>query len=152
MRIAELEKSVAEKEQANVIIAESVHAASVTLEHYANQIAELTAPVTVDGKTPGQVAILAYYATVDGSHRDLSGQPSAIREGWEYAAKDVLRAHGGEVLRRVREAVMAIKCDDLGRMPQYAATYIIDDELARLGNSTPPSSAPNAIDEIDTHS
>lgn len=149
-RIAELEKSVAEKEQTNVIIAESVHTASVTLEHYANRIAELetgfdygileatnnqrdlaekritelTAPVIVDGKTPGQVnheARELWFARSAGRERT----PQSSREQWDRDLKEmheamasaVLRAFGNEAeasLKRTKEAVGNVELHFIG--------------------------------------
>lgn len=112
------------------------------------RIAELTAPVVVDGKTPGQVSVearrmatlaraLPFYETdiYDGKPVDLD----AIEN---YAAREVLRAfgNGAGALKRVRVAVDKAQSFDVTNNEgnnDYAVLEddvfkIIDAEIAKL--------------------
>ncbi len=130
--IADLEKQIAEKEQANVII--------------------------VDGKTPGEVFVEAYETEVS-----RIGSTQLIKYGQYHpnlqavvkiGANAVLRAFGGEALRRVRERVDKLESFDVQNnegQNDYAVLLdevfaIVDDERAKLGSSV----TSNATEEIGT--
>ena len=113
------------------------------------RIAELTAPVTVDGKTPGRVAYMAYKTRM---HR-LIGVGNETRDdfddlidddqcAWADCALAVLRAFGqpsqttqdaADALRRARARIEAAPVAAGACRIKEGALAIIDDEIAKLG-------------------
>mgnify|MGYP003452161498 CR=1 FL=1 len=105
-------------------------------------IAELTAPMVVDGKTPGQVNQAAFAYSVE-NHHESKGVPN-----WEIAANAVLRAFGNgaktkEALQKVRERIEKARIDSFAAKQetpvQFAANAayrcsmeFIDTEIANI--------------------
>lgn len=92
------------------------------------RIAELTEPMTVDGKTPGQVALEAWNPGANGY--------SAYRDDWERSALAVLRAFGqpSQTTQDAAEALRRVRKSFAGYQGECAAVVreAIDDELAKL--------------------
>ena len=117
------------------------------------RIAKLTAPVTVDGKTPGQVGFEGYRDArhkATGEWTSWEHELAAVqRDWWGSSALAVLRAFGQpsqttqdtvEVLRRVRERI------DSNPYPDVRSLRHIDDELAKL-EAKPAQSPPDTSTE-----
>lgn len=122
------------------------HARIAELE---KRIADLTAPMTVDGKTPGDVGRFEYDATYHAQLGTGCSLNAACSFAWENAAKAILRAFGQpsqtttgavEALRRVRHAMFP---NPRGQTTDPEARHrmqIIDDELAKLKAKPAPAS------------
>lgn len=152
-RIAELEKRLADterslewhKQQATAATVE-LGCAGMTLEEAVRAtVKRLThTPVDAAGKTPGQVhheALRTAYTDEWGQsiYRTWSDMPHSAAEKSEAVAQAVLRAFGGEALRRVRDKVPGSTWGEL------TAKEAIDDELSTFGaasNAPMPYAAP----------
>ena len=122
-RIAELEKDAR-------IAATQKELLLVSIEELKKRIAELTTPVIVDGKTPGQIDYEAYGAarwTSLPSFTPWNSLDDKTKAHNEAGAQAVLRAFGGEALRQVR--TVALSCD----FPEIMR--VLDTEIARIGHS-----------------
>lgn len=142
--VASLEKRIAEKDEQYAasyrmyeVLVERHSELKTDNESLEKRVTELTAPVIVDGKTPGQTShkarrmatlarALPFYET------DIyDGKPVDNDAIEEYAAREVLRAFGGEALRRVRDRIHAMKIAMWQDAVPLALT-IVDDELAKM--------------------
>ena len=161
-RIAELEKELArvratEQERRRLEI-ESHKGIVADLE---KRLAEATAVPTVDGKTPGEVAYEAWrglpsskeYARTSGAGFGAVSKPE--RGEWEAIAQAVLRAFGGEALRKVRERIAGGSYqpsdDDDGEVVDLEyATQVIDSEIANIGAAITDTSKPTKPAAIES--
>jgi hypothetical protein len=138
-RIAALEKDAKEKQA-------SAHAYIVSLE---KRLAEQTAPLVVDGKTPGEFfrdVQDAYYHKTIGDTEDREVFARVYQESEDVAVKAVLDMFGKqktrEALERVRDKVRSIPWGSKGYEIDYAAIRVdvvgfIEAELAKLGEAKP---------------
>lgn len=180
-RIAELEERLAEQDAEHEKLVSAKRRAEARVRAWEERTGESgpSAPrivgaklntMTVDGKTPGQVAFEVRTTAVD----EATGQPPSgdswdkvadwRRETWETAARAVLRAFGNsppgqtpqanavEALQRVRDRINADDLDSfnvagsLGLGPNAAITKfgvrrIVDDEIAKLEAKPAPTSS-----------
>jgi hypothetical protein len=103
------------------------------------QLAHTTPPPNVGGKTPADVASVAF-ARALGLAEDTTLQGSESAKAWDAAARAVLSAFAPnttqavkETLGRVRGAIAGlVACESNGTIRRLATLDIIDDELSAL--------------------
>ncbi len=132
--VAELEKRLADSEASRKAADAMVDARQKRIQELEKCLAEATAVPTVDGKTPGRVLYDELWKQLS------SGNEEMFR--MEAGAKAVLRAFGGQALRRVRERIDVT--ERMSNDTEYGKEWIhrgetlaiINDELAKLGGQT----------------
>jgi hypothetical protein len=138
--VAELEKRLADSEASRKAADAMVDARQKRIQELEKCLAEATAVPTVDGKTPGRVLYDELWKQLS------SGNEEMFR--MEAGAKAVLRAFGGQALRRVRERIDVT--ERMSNDTEYGKEWIhrgetlaiINDELAKLGGQTKSQPTP----------
>lgn len=137
-RVAELEKRLAEVETRRIEYLGKNHQQPGDLRMALDRmfalekrVTELTAPVVVDGKTPGQVNHAAFAHSVE-NHHESKGVPN-----WEIAARAVLRAFGNgaktkEALEKVRVAVDKAQSFDVTNDEGNNDYAVLEDDVFKI--------------------
>lgn len=144
-RVAELEEAQRGDARRHAKALSDCDAATARIAELEKRLVEVPA---IDGKTPGQFGYETWYPLcrqgLSMAVRDWhSGVSQRDKEIWETTCLAVLRAFGGEALRKVRERLKAISAFSCAHTEHHNAflvkdvVQVFDNEIANLTSTNP---------------